>query len=256
MGCILIIIGFSKDPNKIMKSLISFTIFTCCFLLSYSQSVDINIFHSDFDTTPAILPSDYFDYCQCTGITTLANIYSFEEKYKFPFSNKIPAKYYLCSIIELDSACLFEDDDRLYTVQATILTQNMFFSPYSINYWSPSDDAMEEEYISNSTSIFDSIIFHLKMENRIFPRTQIVSLVLSRKELQTLKSKIYDSKTNQFLLRIDKVDGDNVCSYQIYANEEFDLSLLYTPFQYYKYQIKRYLSYMNNRKKQDKTTQE
>lgn len=257
MACIQVIIGFSKDLSRIMKSFISFTIFSCCFILSYSQSVDINKFHCNFDTTPAIPPSDYFEYCECISVNTLANIHSFEEKYRWPFSNKRPAKYFLCSIIKLDSACLFDDDDRLYTVQATVLAQNMFLSPYSINYWNPSDEAMEEEYVSGSTSIFDSIIAHLKTEENVFPETKIVNLVLlSKKELQTIKRRMDEDKANQFLIRIDKLDGRNIYSYQIYTDEEYDLSSLYTPYQYYKYQIRRYLNYMHNMKDQDNPTPE
>lgn len=239
-----------------MKKRLIFILYFFCILVAYSQNGDSLVGFTGktgnliFDTHSAVIPLDYYEYCECTDISTLANIYSFEDIYRAPFSYKTPAKYLLCSIIQLDSVSNWDKDSSFFIIHTKATIYGTFFSPYYLNYWKPNEDVLEYEYLSGSKTVYDALLMQLKIEENKKTETKNINVIITKKEISVVKKAMDDLQTNLFLLRINDFDKDNIVAYQFFVDGEFDISSLYTPVQYHKYLLDRYLNYM--RKKKDR----
>ena len=261
--CILANSGILKNQkNKDMKNWMVYILYVFCLQVAYSQNGDSLLDFGQlissrtnliFDTQSATIPLDYFEFCECAEISTLANIYSFEDIYRKPFSSKTPAKYILCSIIKLDSVNNWDKDSSLLMIHAKATIFGTFFSPYYLDYWKPKEDVLEYEYSTGSRAIYDSLLKQLKIEENKKTETKDLKVIILPKEISVVKKDMDDLQKRLFLLRITDSDEDNNIAYQIFAEGEFDISSLYTPVQYYKYLLGRYLKYMKNNKNRNQT---
>lgn len=259
MDCIQVITGILKSPNnKTMKKLFEVVVFCCCIQLANSQNIENNVKRNNFisskemnlifDTTPAVIPSDYYDFCECTEISNLANIYTFEDVYRKPFTNKIPTKYLLCSLGQLDSIGVWSKDSSLYLIHMKVSVYETFFSPYYLNYWTPNEDVLtSDDFFADFRTIYDSILSRIEFEKSKKAETKDVNIVIVPKELTFLKNALNGLQSNLFLLRVNDSDKDNIIAYQFFTEGEFDISSLYTPLQYYKYLRARYMYYYHLR---------
>ena len=247
--------GFSNSlkTNDMSKFLvIPFFLFYLQF--AYSQNTGnhtrVNYSISDkawdfvIDTVPATVPSDYFDFCECTGVFTLANIYSFVDVYRKSFSYKTPAKYILCSIAQIDSVGVWDKDTALWVTHTKATIYENLFSPYYLDYWNPKEDVLESEYISGSKITYNSLRDKIKYEEERKTEIKNVDVIILPREIAIIKKTVNDVHTNLFLLRIDDSEEGDIIAYQFFAKEDFDISSLYTPLQYYKFLLGRYSDYM------------
>lgn len=234
-----------------------FWVFCFCFFCmqyAYSQNISddtrVNYIISDkdwdfiIDTTPATVPSDYFDFCECMGVFTLANIYSFEDVYRKPFSYKTPAKYILCSIAQLDSIGVWDKDSSLWVIHTKATIYEEFFSPYYLNYWTPQEDVLESEYISGSKLTYHFLLEKIKNEEERKTEKSNVNVIIIPKEISIIKEAVNNEQINLFLLRVNDSEEGDIIAYQFFTKWEFDVSSLYTPLQYYKFLLGRYSDYM------------
>lgn len=228
----------------------------CFFCLQYAYSQNTgNLTHINYsisdktwnfviDTVPATVPSDYYDFCECTGVFTLANTYSFEDVYRKSFSYKTPAKYILCSITQIDSVGVWDKDTALWVIHTKATIYQVLFSPYYLNYWTPAEDVLESEYISGSKTTYNSLLNKTKAEEERKTEKENVNVIIIPKEISIIKKKAKNKQTNLFLLRINDSEEGDIIAYQFFTKEKFDISTLYTPLQYYKYLLGRYSDYM------------
>ncbi len=195
------------------------------------------------DTTPAIIPEDYFSFCDCTsGLYDIVPIYHFEDSYRQPFSDKIPAKYQLCSIISFDSIEKFEKDTMVCVLHMTLSSYGTFFSPYALDYWLP-DRIMADEGLIHAKELYEQAVSEIATERCKETERKGVSLFIFPEEIPALATKAHDCQTNLFLLWIN---DDGEYAYQFYPTGEYELSSLYTPLQYYRYLANRYKEYMKH----------
>lgn len=262
MDCIQENFGFSNNlkNNGMNKFLV---ILFCFFYLqfAYSQNISnytrVNYTFSDktwifvIDTVPATVPSDYFDFCECTGVFTIANIYSFEDVYRKSFSYKTPAKYILCSIAQLDSVKVWDKDTALWVIHAKATIYENFFSPYYLNYWTPKEDVLESEYISGSKIIYNSLLNKIKSEEERKTEKKNINVIIIPKEISIIENAVNNEQSNLLLLRINDSKEGDIIAYQFFTKEEFDISLLYTPLQYYKFLLIRYSDYMKKMRNEE-----
>lgn len=254
-----ILFWFFKQPRK--NDMSKFLIFPFCFFylqFAYSQnmgnhsrinySISEKVWNFVIDTVPATVPSDYFDFCECTGVSTLANIYSFEDVYRKSFSYKTPAKYILCSIAHIDSVGVWDTDTALWVIHSKATIYENFFSPYYLNYWKPKEDVLESEYISGSKITYNSLLDKIKDEEERKTETKNVNVIVIPKEIAIIKRIVNNVQTNLFLLRINDSEEGDIIAYQFFTKEEFDISTLYTPLQYYKFLLGRYIDYMKKKR--------
>lgn len=200
--------------------------------------------YASVDTTSATIPVDYWGHCECTGVFDIAAHYTFDDIHRTAFSPKKVAKYILCSLVDLDSVRGCPNDTALYVIHAKVLSYGVFYSPYYLNYWTPSEDALETEFLSGSTAIYNEIQSNIKSEETRCPCTLPVNIVVHPHEVVIFKNAMNDLQDNLFLLHVN--GEDCLFAYQFFTKGGFDISLLYTPLQYYKYQRDRYLNYLHN----------
>ena len=250
--------GFLNNPkNNDMRKFLIIPFCVFCFKFACSQNVvdyarvDNIIFNKTWnliiDTVPASIPSDYFDFCGCMGVSTLANIYSFEDIYRGNFSYKTPAKYLLSSIVQLDSVGTWGRDSALCVVYSKAIIYETFFSPYYLNYWTPKEDVLESEYISGSKTTYDYLLDKIKDEKEKKTEKKNIDVIIIPEELSTIKNAVNNIQSNLFLLRINDSEEGDIIAYQFFTRKEFNISSLYTPLQYYKYLLERYSGYMKKR---------
>lgn len=197
------------------------------------------------DTTPAVIPEDYFSFCDCTlGLYDIAPICHFEDLYRLPFSVKRPAKYQLCSIISFDSIEIYEKDTMVCILHMTVSSYGIFYSPYALDYWLP-DRLMAEDGLIYAKELYEQTVSKIETERCNKIEMGKISLFIFPEEFPTLAMKAHDCQTNLFLLWISD-DEQHPCAYQFYTKGEYELSSLYTPLQYYRYLANRYKEYMKN----------
>lgn len=258
MDCILVNSGFSNNQkNNDMSKFLVIPFCFFCLQFAYSQNI-VGCTHNNYitpdksgnlviDTIPATIPSDYFDFCECTGVFTLANIYSFEDVYRQPYSHKTPAIYILCSIVQIDSVGVWDKDTSLHVIHTKAELYETFFSPYYLNYWTPKEDVLESEYISGSKKTYNFLLDKIKDEEDRKTEEKKVKIIVIPREISIIKKAVNNVQTNLFLLRINGSEEGDIIAYQFFTKEELDISSLYTPLQYYKYLLERYSDYMKKR---------
>lgn len=202
----------------------------------YHISYDVGsvVLNTISDTTPATIPDDYFVFCNCTqGVYDLAPRYQFRDLYRKDFSRTEPARYMLCSVVSIDSIRRFERDSMLNVLHITVASHGIYFSPYFLDYWLP--DRLDTSEVESAYSmILDKIVLE---ENQMSEIRNLGVLVLPR-EKDLLRNGMKNKNTNLFLLRLNG-DEDCALALQFFSKGEYDVSVLYTRLQYYKYLAKR-----------------
>lgn len=238
-----------SDKGKILVLL---AVFLFCIKVANAQSSNniiakINYdvcsvnYNFTIDTAPASMPSDYYDYCECTqGLVSHAP-YSFEEYYRSPFSAKKPNAYLLCSIVSLDSVNRSKEDSMLYWLHTTIAVQEIFFSPYFLDYGIPPLDEGAGEDLSTISRLYYDILEQNNAKKKRLPTLKSIDICVFPDEIATLRAGMSRSHTNLFLLSVNK---NMSRAYQFFQNGEYDLSSLYTKTQYDKYLEKLYWEYI------------
>ena len=238
-----------------MKSIIVLGILGSCVLLISCKTMKDGPFHISYDvtdvshsiindTTPAKIPEDYFDFCDCTeGVYDLAPIYTFKDLYRNPFSHKVPARYLLCSIVSLDSMSRDTFDSSMYMLHATVLSYGFYFSPYFLDYDIP--DRTEPEEFPGIRKAYDYMLEQIDSIVRKKSETRNVRMIVFPEEIPTLKKGMRSKTNNLFLLRISS-DRDDLLVPQFFPKGKYDISTLYSQLQFYKYLAKCYWEYMYN----------
>ena len=231
------------------KNIIDLGILGLCVLLISCKTMKEGPFHISYDvtdvspniindTTPAKVPEDYFDFCDCTeGVYDLAPIYTFKDLYRNPFSHKVPARYLLCSIVSLDSIYRDTFDSSRYVLHATVLSIGHYFSPYFLDYDIPY--RTEPEELSGIRKAYDYTLEQIDSIVRKKTETRNVKMIVYHEEISVLKKGMRSKKNNLFLLRING-NKDVFWAIQFFCKGEYDISTLYSQLQFYKYLSKCY----------------
>ena len=211
---------------------------------THSQPSNVERFRIDYDidsieleqitdTSPAIIPDDYFEFCDCTiGYYHHAPLYKFDDLYRKPFSSKTPARYLLCSIVSLDSVSNNSRDSLLLVLHTTVAAYGYYYSPYILDYWI--FDKIEPEEFLRKEEIYNNIQKQISSEEMREPNIQKIDAFVYLEEIPILRDGMSDRKTNIFLLRINDT-GENYSSFQFFSKGEYDTSTLYSRLQYLEY---------------------
>ena len=215
------------------------------FRISYDVAdVAHNIIH---DTTPAKIPNDYFDFCDCTeGVYDLSPIYTFKDLYRTPFSHKDPARYLLCSIVSLNSSDKYTIDSSMCVLHATVLSNGYYFSPYILDYWIP--DRIEPEGFSGIHKAYSYTLEQIDSIVRKKTEIRNIRMIVYHEEISVLKRCMSSKKNNLFLLRVND-NEDDLCALQFFPKGDYDISTLYSQLQFYKYLANRYWELYNQTNK-------
>lgn len=166
------------------------------------------------DTTPAKIPDNYFDFCDCTeGVTDLAPIYTFKDLFRNPFSHKDPARYLLCSIVSLNSMSKYTIDSSLYVLHATVLSNGYYFSPYILDYWIP--DRIEPGEFSGVHKAYSYTLEQIDSIVRKKTEIRDIRMIVYHEEISVLKRCMSSKKNNLFLLRVN-YNEDDLCALQFF----------------------------------------
>lgn len=157
----------------------------------------------------------------------------------------------MCSIAQLDSVKVWDKDTALWVIHAKATIYEDFFSPYYLNYWTPKEDVLESEYISGSKILYNSLLNKIKDEEERKTEKKNINVIIIPKEISIIEKAVNNEQSNLFLLRINDSKEGDIIAYQFFTKEEFDISLLYTPLQYYKFLLIRYSDYMKKMRNEE-----
>lgn len=239
-----------------MRNLVLFILFAMAPLLTFSQDIKINDMPFEYwkditlytvhgDTSTAVIPDDFYQFCNCIAVETIAqtgeNNISFYELHHGPFSPTEPYTYILGSIIEINDVKPFDKDTSLLAASLSLYKQSYYYSPYKPMYLMLTIEDVEWDIEQGDFDLYNTIVRRIHSGPYYEVGKIEEMLIINPSDLKALTQAASSPNTNLFLF---KIAGSDEFLLQHYAIGEFDLEKLYSGYQLDKYELKLYMDLM------------